>query len=101
MAKEALEPGDGGLGIDDGVLPGVVADEDGAVVGNGDPGWDAELEHGLGFAGPIIAGDAGVGIAQVDGDDSPRRVIRRRIGRPLQVEEQRTCLAERCKCQEP
>ena len=89
------------MGIDGGVVPGVLADEDGAVVGEGDPGWDAELEHGLGLAAAPVAGDAGVGVAEVDGDDSPRRVIRRRIGRPLQVEEQHACFAELCKCQEP
>jgi hypothetical protein len=33
----------------------------------------------------VVAGDAGVSVAQVDGDDSPRRV-RRRVGRPVVVQ---------------
>ena len=44
-----------------------LADEGSAVAAEGDPGGDAELEHGLGLAGGV-AGDAGVGVAQIDDD---------------------------------
>jgi hypothetical protein len=37
FAEEALEAGDSGPRIDGGVVHGVLADEDGAVVGEGDP----------------------------------------------------------------
>ena len=85
FAEEALEAGDSGPGVDGGVVHGVLADEDGAVVGEGDPGGDAVVEHGLGRLAALVAGDARVSVAQVDGDDSPRRV-RRRIGRPVVVQ---------------
>jgi len=45
-----------------------LADEGSAVAAEGDPGGDAELEHGLGLAGGGVAGDAGVGVAQIDDD---------------------------------
>ena len=70
FAEEALEAGDSGPWVDGGVVHGVLADEDGAVVGEGDPGGDAVVEHGLGRLAVLVAGDAGVSVAQVDGDDS-------------------------------
>jgi len=48
------------------VVLGGLADEGSAVVGEGDPGGDAELEHGVvvgRLAGAGVAGDARVGVA--------------------------------------
>lgn len=71
FAEEAFEAGEGGVDMS-GLVPGVLADEDPAVVGEGDPGGDAEMEHGV-----AVAGDARVGVAQVDGDRRPNQWMRR------------------------
>lgn len=67
--EEALEAGDGG-----GVVLGSLADEGVAVAGEGDRGGDAEPEQRRRISLVAVAGDAGVGVAEVDGDDGAQPV---------------------------
>lgn len=69
--EDALEAGDGRPGAVGGVVQGGLAEE-GAVGGEGDPGGDAQLVREARILEAAVAGDAGLGVADVDG----RRVAR-------------------------